>query len=805
MPVTVRCPKCGRPGNVPDTFRGQTIRCKCGGTFIAAPSNAPREAARTLDAAISAKATVQHEARLKSPTTAATEDPGSIGRFQIRKRLGAGAFGTVYQSYDPQLDREVALKVPNPGTLDNVQRVERFLREAKAAAQLRHPYIVPVFEAGQHGTSHFIVSEFIEGQPLAVAIDEQSLNFRQTAQVVRELAEALDYAHGMGVVHRDVKPANVMLDAKGKPHLMDFGLAQRHDSTEKLTREGALLGTPAYMAPEQARGQSGEALPASDQYSLGATLYELLCGQTPFRGPPEIVIFNVLSQEPPSPCKIRPDVPRDLETICLKTLAKRPEDRYPSCQALSDDLRRWQKGEPIRARRLHLAERLVRWVRKEPKLAVALTTVAGVLLALVAVLVVSERQQRRLTEQARTEAQRADDEARKARDAAGEAQTERDRKAKELNRAEWLLYANHIYLAQRYWHEVNVKAAWEKLQACNRDFRGWEHDYLYTCFTKNQRTFRGHATRVSSVAFSPDGGRIVSGGHDGTVKVWDAMTGLETLPLKGHTGAVFSVAFSPDGKRIVTGGNSNVAIGPDGIPRVVGTSGDPTLKVWDAATGREALSLKGGHAWQVTSVAFSPDGGRIVSGGHDGTVKVWDTTTGKKTLSIKGYSGYVHGVAFSPDGGRIVSGGHDGTVKVWDAMTGLETLSLKGHTGAVFSVAFSPDGRRIVTGSVGGQTVSPDGQRNSSTDYTVKVWDAATGQETLCLKGHTRSVFCVAFSLKGHHIVSGSWDQTVKVWDATTGQEILAVKAQKGAVKCVAFSPDGRRIVSGGSDSTVKV
>jgi serine/threonine-protein kinase len=189
----------------------------------------------------------------------------------------------------------------------------------------------------------------------------------------------------MGIVHRDVKPANVMLDEKGRPHLMDFGLAHRHDTAEKLTQDGAILGTPAYMAPEQAAGHSGAAQPASDQYSLGVVLYEPR-GRTPFSGPPPILIFNAIHREPAPPRQVQPRVPRDLETICLKALAKRPGERYARCQAMADDLRRWLEGEPIQARRLGPVERAARWCGRNPVVAglvaaVALLLVAGTALS----------------------------------------------------------------------------------------------------------------------------------------------------------------------------------------------------------------------------------------------------------------------------------------------------------------------------------------------------------------------------------------------------------------------------------------
>jgi serine/threonine protein kinase len=250
---------------------------------------------------------------LSSAVAADPSIPQQIGRFSIRERLGAGGFGTVYRAYDPQLEREVALKIPQARALDE-EAMQRFLREARAAASLRHPHIVPIYDLGTHGPYQYIAFAFVEGRTLAQIIEEKGVGFRRAAEIVRDLAEALAYAHRMNIVHRDVKPANVLLDSKGEPHLMDFGLASRHNAATRLTREGALLGTPGYIAPEHVQGKSGEALPASDQYSLGIILYELLCGQTPFSGPAEVVLFNALYREPPAPRSLNPDIP--LVVVC---------------------------------------------------------------------------------------------------------------------------------------------------------------------------------------------------------------------------------------------------------------------------------------------------------------------------------------------------------------------------------------------------------------------------------------------------------------------------------------------------------
>jgi formylglycine-generating enzyme required for sulfatase activity/tRNA A-37 threonylcarbamoyl transferase component Bud32 len=295
--------------------------------------------------------------------------PERLGRFVVRGFLGAGAFGTVYRAFDPQLDREVALKVARPAG-QSPERTQRFRREARAAAGLRHPHIVPLFEAGEADEQLYLASAFIDGTTLEDAIHarRRSGGFApaEAAAVARKLADALAYAHGQGVLHRDVKSANVMLDRGGEPHLLDFGLARRTEDEERMTMDGSLLGTAAYLAPEAARGERNRWTQAVDQYALGVVLYELLAGQTPFAGPLEIVLALHQSQDPEPPSRKNPAVPRDLEAICLKCLEKNPARRYPSAAELGEDLRRFLDGRPTVARPVGPFERLVRWVRRKP-------------------------------------------------------------------------------------------------------------------------------------------------------------------------------------------------------------------------------------------------------------------------------------------------------------------------------------------------------------------------------------------------------------------------------------------------------
>ena len=361
MHVKVQCPnpKCGRTYRVHREQLGKSASCShCGQKFVVTASQLE---------------TTDHIPVVKANRTETTAPPARIGRFEVRKRIGAGAFGTVYRAFDPTLGREVALKVPRAAAMERPEVRARFLREPKAVAQLRHPHIVPVYDAGIDDGRYYIASAFIEGRTLDDIIAEKRLGYRQTAEIVVALADALDYAHSHGVVHRDVKPANVMLDHQGQPMLVDFGLARLESSDEKLTRDGSLMGTPAYMAPEQVDASFGSVGPVSDQYALGVVLYQLLTGETPFSGPPAVQICNIASQEPPWPRDHRPDIPQDLETICLKAMSKEPGKRYDSCGSFGDDLRRWLAGKPIWARRVSRLERLRLWCRRNPIAALSLT------------------------------------------------------------------------------------------------------------------------------------------------------------------------------------------------------------------------------------------------------------------------------------------------------------------------------------------------------------------------------------------------------------------------------------------------
>jgi WD40 repeat protein len=686
----------------------------------------------------------------------------------------------VFKARQVSLNRICALKMILAGGLAGPDALQRFRIEAEAIARLQHPNIVAVYEVGQHEGLPFISLEFCGGGNLDRKVAGTPVPPRQAAKLVRTLAEAMDAAHQANVIHRDLKPANVMLVNPPEVPLdrctlkiTDFGLAKKLDEAGQ-TASNAIVGTPSYMAPEQAGSKSKEVGPATDVYALGAILYELLTGRPPFKAATVMdTLMQVVADEPVPPRQLQWRLPRDLETITLKCLHKEPSRRYSSAAALAGDLDRFLAGEPIRARRVSGLERAGKWVRRNPAVAVLTAAVAASLLlgaSLAAVLAV-----------------RADREAKDAKRLAAEAKENEKAAQAQAHRADMALHRFQVNLALQAWQQNDLIAAEAALDEVPSDFRqAWEYRHLRSLCRRKMMPLWGHVDAVRSVAISADGKRIISGSDDKTVKVQDATSGKELLSLAGHKLSVASVAISADGRRIVSG------------------SHDQTVKVWNARTGRLLMTLDVRHP--VRSVAISADGKRIISGGGQeapgkpvlGELLVWDAITGKALRALEGHRGPVLSVAISADSKRIVSGGRGGIdgqnrqlpgeVKVWDAGTGKSLLSLAGHSLPVTSVAISPDAKRIVS---------------AGQDGMVKVHDAATGEEILSLTGST--VTSVAISPDGRFIASGGADQTVKLQDAATGQTLQTLKGHGSVVNCVAFDPDGKRIVSGGSQGTVKV
>ncbi|HZY87801.1 MAG TPA: serine/threonine-protein kinase [Gemmataceae bacterium] len=748
--------------------------------------------------------------------------------------LGRGAMGVVYKARQVSLKRTVALKMVLPGRGAGEEELARFHTEAEAVARLQHPNVVQIFTVGLAEDGPYFTMELVEGGTLAARAAGTPWPPRTAAELVQTIARAMHHAHGRGILHRDLKPGNVLLTADGTPKITDFGLAKLFaDPGAGQTRSDALLGTPSYMAPEQAEARP-DVGPAADTYALGAILYELLTGRPPFKGDTPLETLRQVTQTEPVPVlRLQPKVPRDLETICLKCLQKQPGKRYASAEALADDLGRLLAGVPIRGRPAGVGERAVKWARRQPALAALVALAALTLLGLAgAGWWYAARESRHALEQSALRGE-ADDNAQLYR---------KERDAARLN-----LYISHINLAQREWETGHVGRTVELLEAAlpgegEEDRRGFEWYYLWS-LCHGELLALSHPGGTTALAFSPDGRLLASAGLHQTVRVWDAATGREAHALEGHTRRVQALAFSRDGRRLAS------------ASWVGGTGRPGEVKVWDMTDGRAVVTLPLACK-QVPALSFSPDGRRLATAGEDRgrplQVCLWDATTGRlirtTPVAADGPGGarpaapHVNdvaprgGVAFSPDGRLLASAGGR-TVRVCDPATGRQLLSLTTGCSAR-QLTFSPDNRRLAVcdkdrtlevwalpddrraGAVTpplrlklltAQTeealplaFSPDGTRLAvaEADGVVRVRDTATGKVCRALKGHKPGPLSVAYSPDGRRLATGSYDGTVKVWDALRGPKgdlaflELALPPGDMGFYGVAFSPDGRRLAT---------
>jgi WD40 repeat protein len=740
----------------------------------------------------------------------------AVAGYEVLGVLGRGGMGVVYKARQLSLDRLVALKMVLGGVYAGAEQSTRFRREAEAVARLRHPNIVRIHEVGEQDGHPFLALEYIEGGSLAQKLAGAPPAPRQAARLVELLAGAVHAAHEQGVLHRDLKPANILIDLQGQPHVSDFGLAKRLNEDSGPTQSGDVVGTPSYMAPEQASARK-DLTPAVDVYALGAILYELLASRPPFQGAtPLDTLWQVLHHDPVPLTRLRRQVPRDLETICLKCLRKEPALRYPSALALADDLARFLAGRPIQARPAGPAERLAKWARRRPGVAALVAAIAGVTLLGVAAVSWEWRQ---AAANARAEA-------------GARREVERLLASATLDKAVGFCERDDVaqglvWLARS--REMAEHAGDADLErVCRANLAGWRTRLV------RPGAALPHDDWVWDVAFSPDGRTALTGSKDRTARLWDTHTGQPLGPPLRHDQPVWSVAFHPGGKFVLTGCGS-----PDG------TQGDARL--WDAATGRpvggplateatvvtasfnhdgtriltlSALAaqlwscpdLTGGnpkfagastlpHPGAVLAAAFSPDGRTVLTGGEDGTARLWDAATCRALGEPLHQSGPVLTAAFRPDGravavasvlldaqGKRIVGGE---VRLWDVTGGAGLGQVMNLRGEVRALAFSPDGRLLLTGSAIRPAVA-----GGELEGEARLWEAETGEPAGPALAHPKPVWALAFSPDGRSFVTGCEDRNGRLWATATGC-CLAGMGQRDLVRSVAFSPDGRSVLLG--------
>lgn len=816
-----------RPGSAPDSLA--SLPAELAGD---APSRGIR-GGMPLDVAIPGN----------GATDAAVNLQGShFGEYELLEEIARGGMGIVFKARQVGANRIVALKMVLAGQFASLEDLRRFRTEIEAAASLDHPNIVPIYEVGEHSGRHYYTMKLIEGGSLAQHIATLRQEPRRAAQLLAAVARAIHYAHQRGILHRDLKPANILLDAHGQPQVTDFSLAKQVDHDNNMTQEDVILGTPSYMAPEQATGVKSETTTAADVYSLGAILYEVLTGRPPFVAEtPLETLLLVTAKDPTPPRQLDPAVPRELEFICLKCLEKDPAARYLSAQELAEELTRYANDESIRAMPTNLVTRGRRWCRRNRSLT-AVTGLAIVLLAsAVSLALTFAAHQSRAAgtlraEQARTlealqdaEVQRRSAELLLREAHLQQARGQRLSTSLALDTGLTLCEQGQVahgllWLARSL--EIAPNDAVDLQETIRANLAHW---------SRQIHPFRGqfsHPDSLSAVALSRDGRLAITACADRKVRVWHVPAGKLLYPPLEHESLVEAVTLIDDGTTLLTRSRDQIgawelATGKamDWVARtlpvahadseqstrisritegrepirilarrsdgklIARVSGDEQVELWDLAA-RKPFGSALPHWGPVRCAAFSADGRYFITGSSDGRARLWECAGRDGQGTVLSHPAAVEMVAVRPDGRVIATACRDHVARLWDRAHTEPVGAPMRHAGAVTAIVFSPTADALAT---------------ASADGTARLWDATTGEPLTPPLHHHGRVTAVAFSPDGKLVLTASQDRTARLWTTAAGRLVGPPLEHRAAIECIAFSPDGKLVLTGSRDQTARL
>jgi WD40 repeat protein len=699
--------------------------------------------------------------RTDEPATVVAVGMPEVPGYTLLRELGRSPLGIVtYKASQLLPERTVFLKLVEAKNDPRRLGRDHLLAEIELCGRLQHPNVARIHEVGERDGLFFCALEYADGGRLADKLTGEPMPIAQVVDLVECLAGAVDYLHQQGVLHRGLNPASVFLTRAGTPTITDFGQARYRDESTPADAD-IRLGDPAYLSPEQAGERVREIGRATDVYGLGAILYALLTGRPPFQGKSgQDTLDEVLYGRVMPPSRVRSRIPHDLESICLKCLRREPRTRYRGADDLAAELRRFQRNEPVAARPIGVFRRLGKWMQRGKLKAAMLAVILFAGLAVPAAWLAGRWPADKESSAKSTSAREAE---RRLSEAQQRVQTAQAREQRTT-------YILKLERAEQEWRQGNLPAARNLLDECPADMRDWEWHYLQRLCHQEIQPLEGHGPGATFVAFSPDGGMVLSTGQDLAIRGWDVQARSTRFRSQSrHRQPISALVVSPTGKQFAS------------------ASDDGSVNIWNPQTGGILRELRA-HTGAVTDLAFSPNGSRLATVGKDRRIKVWDTSTWNLLLVLNNNGAVTEfrGVTFSRDGRYLAAGAYLAAkpphyqVAGWDATTGAEAFKLQGHVGMITAVAFSPDGKHLAS---------------SALDDSVRICDPTDPKNVTSLRQPQGLVSGLAYAPNGRQLISDSSDGKLRIWDAASGNVVRTLSHPTGS--SIAVSPDGKRLAFG--------